>query len=397
MKVSKLPVLYWLIVLAVFTIPISQFLSVRILFCICLFSFFIKETNGGSLRFLKNAWDIVLYLSVLVFGLAYSEDINTGLKVMETSFALFAFPFIFRNVDHFQRDRFNTILLSFATGLVLASLICLAAAGFSFYQHRDIGVFFFYQLAQQIDLQPTYLAYYLCFATTLVLYFFYYEVIKMPQWIFAVVVFFLFSMLMLTAGRTAYISMLLTFSFFILKFLFEVKSSSNQKIIFLFSIVLLTAMLVVNHFDLNIGYRAVVGNNDYWERLVLWKAALDANPDFLFGVGTGDYKVVLNAYFLRHGLYQYAESSYNSHNQFIQSLFSNGLIGLASLLLLLVRPLYLSVTHQNILGILVFFPFLIYGITEVFLGRYQGVVFFAFLHQCFISHYFAKTTISGKN
>ena len=48
------------------------------------------------------------------------------------------------------------------------------------------------------------------------------------------------------------------------------------------------------------------------------------------------------------------------------------------------RPLYLAVKNKNILAILCMFPFLIYGMTEVFLGRYQGVVFFALLHQVFI-------------
>ena len=45
----------------------------------------------------------------------------------------------------------------------------------------------------------------------------------------------------------------------------------------------------------------------------------------------------------------------------------------------------LSFKNNNSFGVLVFFPFLIYGVTEVFLGRYQGVIFFALLHQVFIN------------
>jgi hypothetical protein len=57
---------------------------------------------------------------------------------------------------------------------------------------------------------------------------------------------------------------------------------------------------------------------------------------------------------------------------------------------MIVRPIYLSVRNRNILGTLIFFPFLIYGMTEVFLGRYQGVVFFALLHQLFMALYHSQ-------
>lgn len=128
--------------------------------------------------------------------------------------------------------------------------------------------------------------------------------------------------------------------------------------------------------------------NDSWDRLVLWESAMKANPDLIFGVGTGD-KALLNNYYTSHGLEKFAKENYNSHNQFIQILFTNGVLGLLALLILIARPIYLSIRHQDVLGTLVFFPFLIYGVTEVFLGRYQGIVFFALLHQVFISYYYS--------
>jgi O-antigen ligase len=126
--------------------------------------------------------------------------------------------------------------------------------------------------------------------------------------------------------------------------------------------------------------------NDSWDRYDLWKSAISANTDVFFGVGTGDYKIVLNKYFHSHGMAEYEANNLNAHNQFIQIFLSNGILGLMSLIILLGRPLVISFRRRNTLGILVFFPFLLYGITEVFLGRYQGVVFFAFLHQVLMAH-----------
>jgi O-antigen ligase len=387
MNLNKTQILYRLIQLLAFMIPLSQFLSVRLLFFICIYSLFVNEMSGSFRRFLKNSWDAILYLLILLLGLLYSDDLNLGLRTMETSFSLLAFPIIFSKIAPLQQNQLNTVLKSFVVGLLIACTICLWSSALLFYQNGEISTFFYYQFAQKIELQPTYLAYYLCFAITIGLYFLYYEMAKVPSWFLVLIVLYLFAILMLTAGRTAYISILLTFSFFILKYLYEERAGTIKTITFLISILLLIGILIVNHFDLNTSYINAEENNDFWERLVLWKAALQANPNFLFGVGTGDYKLVLNQYFISHDLQRFAMSSYNSHNQFIQILFSNGLIGLISLVFLIGRPIYLSLKHQNILGILIFFPFLIYGVTEVFLGRYQGVVFFSFLHQCLISHY----------
>jgi O-antigen ligase len=118
----------------------------------------------------------------------------------------------------------------------------------------------------------------------------------------------------------------------------------------------------------------------------LWKSALSANDHPILGVGTGDDKEVLNNYFIAHDMARYASENLNAHNQFIQTYLSNGLLGLVSLVLLIGQPLYMGFRRDHSLTILVVFPFIIYGMTEVFLGRYQGVVFFALMHQLFVSH-----------
>jgi len=350
-----------------------------------LFSFLQGRSNRLH-QFTRNAWDILLFQAVLAVGLLYSEDKVTGWKVLETSFSLIALSIVFSAIS-INRKQFSAIILFFVYGLLVASVICLAVASYSFYQESNIESFFFYQLTETVNLQPTYFAYYLCFAISFMLYELYNNESNLSRRIITGIITILFIVLMLTAGRTAYISMLFSFSFFILKFFSDSKSDSRQKLTAFLSVFLLLAMLVINYFDFNIIAQGMASNNDYWERFTLWESAIEANPDFILGVGTGDYKNVLNNYFNSHDLVNYANESLNSHNQFIHSFFSNGLLGLLFLILLLSRPLYLSVRNQHVLGILVFFSFLIYGVTEVFLGRYQGVVFFAFLHQLFISHY----------
>jgi O-antigen ligase len=377
----------------VFSIPISQFLSARLLIITLVFSLFVASSTANWSRLLHNSWDMLLMLLVLTFGLLYSRDLGFGLKVLEANFCLLSLPIILSRVYEFDEKLLHKIFHFFLYGISSACLICLFYAIHLYTQDVNIEVFFFYKLTAILDFQPTYFAYYLCFAVSIVLYFIYYQRGEYPVWISMTLLLIFFLVLMLTAGRTSYIAMLLVFSFFILKFLFDGWHKAHTKLAFGTSLCLLILMLLINYFDLNTSFIQLNDNNDYWERISLWKSALHATPNIWLGAGTGDYKSVLNEYFKINGLKQYAELNFNSHNQFIQSFFSNGVLGLLSLLLLLGRPLYLSIKNQNVLGIMTFFSFFVYGMTEVFLGRYQGVIFFAFLHQCFIRYYNSKVLI----
>jgi O-antigen ligase len=304
---------------------------------------------------------------------------------METSFSLLALPIILNKLT-FTQAIFHRIFLSFISGLLVTCVICLSNSGFEFIQYGDSSAFFFEQLTKSINIQPTYMAYYLCLAVTVCLYYLYYEPDKISIPFLIGVLVFYFVVLMLTEGRTAYVSMVFIFSFFILKYLFEEVRIKPKRMAFAISIIFIMSMLLINHYNFNTSSETVSG--DYWERLALWKSAINANVNYIFGVGTGDYKDVLNRYYSAQGMDEYAKGSYNSHNQFIQLFFSNGILGLIALMVMIARPLYLSFKIQNSLGILIVFPFVLYGMTEVFLGRYQGVVFFAFCHQIVILQYY---------
>jgi len=366
-----------------FSLPISQWMSVRILILGLVFSLFIKSKETGRVGFLALAWDPVLYLIVLLVGLEYSVDLQTGWRVVETSLSLIALPIMVSKIEPFKKDYLNNIFLAFSLGVIVASIICLVNAWYLYGRTGSIDVFFFENLTDIIDSHPTYLAYYLIASITFGLYILHYEPGNLPSWSIVVTVAFLFLMLMLTGGTTSFVSMLFILAFFILKFMLDEKK--NRRISMLFLVTLMIAgMFAFNEF--NRGSSATL-RNDSWERFVLWESAIKANPNVLFGVGTGDYRSVLNTYYDSHDLRDYASVNLNSHNQFIYTYFANGLLGLFCLIVLLGRPIYLSVRNGSTLGALIFFPFIIYGVTEVFFGRYQGVVLFALMQQAFYAYY----------
>jgi O-antigen ligase len=380
MEKNKLGRLYFALVqLFFFTVPLSQFLSIRLLL-LCAFLMLFNKPNYSTL--IKRGWDIMLYLVIILVGLTYSENFLSGISVLETNFSLLAIPLLFSSSRLVHPKIMTKFFGFFILGLLLNCFISLATASFMFYKTGSENGFFFYELTKFLDFQPTYFAYYLVFAITFIIYQLNNSKDGFHPVLLAILALFFFGVLMLTGGRTSFISLLLIFSFFTLRFFLEKRKIEQWTILVLigFMMTCMFATSVYRNKD-----RSVI-LDDSWDRYDLWKSAIDANPNIIFGVGTGDYKSVLNEYFLAHRMEKYAFGNFNSHNQFIQIFLSNGLLGFFAVVLLIGRPLYLSFKNDNTLGILIFFPFMIYGVTEVFLGRYQGIVFYAFLHQVFISH-----------
>lgn len=380
-------VLWWMLKAFAFSVPLSSFLSIRILVLTSLYGLFVCRPSHVPLKLARYAWDLMLFIATLIFGLSYTADLTSGIQMLETNFCLFALPLVFAFVDPINKSTIKKLSMTYLVGLALASLIMIGSSAFKYAESIDVSKFTYYNLTDTLGFQPTYFAYYLSFGICLMLYGLYTNQASISRNIILVGILFLFFVLMLTASRTAYLGLLLILSFFILRYFFG-ESKSSTKVVALVSIFLLLSMLLFNYFDLNTLMADADEGTDFWERFTLWDAALRANPNPIFGVGTGDYKVVLNQYYLSQGMTLFAEENYNSHNQFIQIYFSNGIFGLLSLCILICRPLYLSFRVQNPLGILIIFPFIVYGITEVFLGRLQGVVFFVFCHQLVVNQYY---------
>jgi O-antigen ligase len=320
---------------------------------------------------------------VLLFGLLYTQDVKTGLSVLETSFSFVGVAMILNSLGNFGMAALIDVLSSFVLGVLCACAICLVHAMISYIQLGNPNVFFFYELTGIIDSHPTYLAYYLIAAITFCLYLLNLQSGHRHPFLISVTILFFFVMLILTGGQTSFVSVLLVFSFFILQFILE-KKTKARRMVFILVAAMVGLMFVYSSTSLNEQEKKL---NDSWDRMVVWQSALKANSNILLGMGTGDYKLVLNDYYRSHGLESYAKINFNSHNQLVQTLLTNGLIGLIAIVLLIGRPLYLAFKQDDAFGVLMFFPFIIYGMTEVFLGRYQGVVFFSLLHQLFVSYY----------
>lgn len=359
-------------------------MATRLLVLALVVSLFVRNNPGEFFaRWFRRSWDVLLYILVLVAGVIYSSDKTTATGVLETNFCFLGFSLILARLESFDEVYRNSLLRSFTTGVIVAALICTVYAIYRFSKGEGPDVFYFYEFTNIIQSHPTYTAYHIIFAITFLLVGYSSGLSRFNGKQMIAIITFLFAVLILTGGRTAFVSLLLVVAFFVLRFFTEDKAPNSGYLAILSAVMLICMLLASEYSD---RYNTMM-QNDSWERFSLWKSAVQASDNILLGVGTGDYKTELNDYYREHGMTQYERGSFNAHNQFLQIYFSNGLLGLVVLVIMFARPLYTSVRRRNAMGVLVFFSFIIYGMTEVFLGRFQGVVFYAMMHQIFVSYY----------
>ncbi|MDZ7646839.1 MAG: hypothetical protein U5K54_06490 [Cytophagales bacterium] len=153
---------YWLIILVAFSIPLSQYLNVRILLVSVVLTLFLGLNRFTLSNLFRDSWDILIYVSVLIFGLLYTTDLAQGLRVLETNFSFLAIPIIVTSLQ-LNSKQLNNLWLAFILGLLTASAICISFALFSFFQDHELGHFLTTTLPVRLVSIPTHFAYYLSF------------------------------------------------------------------------------------------------------------------------------------------------------------------------------------------------------------------------------------------
>jgi O-antigen ligase len=378
----------YLFLLFCFSIPISQLASSRLLILLSIVSLFVGHRPFHWKFFIQQWWDVAFYFLVLVAGVAYSQNTDLGFRQLETSLCLLALPLVVYRLGPLYKQNLTQSFQAFVAGLVVSCATCLGVASYHYAlsSQPSFDFFLYENLTKIIDAQPTYFGYYLVFGITFALYKFYFETHRRHLFIPVAAVVFFFFVLLLTGSQTVFISLLFVFSFFISKYLIQ-RTSKRESL----AVILVIAAIAIlgtwtTWAPLQEGRDT---HTDYWERFALWEAALNAGSNIWVGVGTGDYEDALNQYYRGHQMGQFAQSNLNAHNQYVQLMLSNGILGLVAFLVMMVRPLYLATASKDLLGVLLLYPFVLYGINEVFLGRYQGVVFFGLVHQTLIAYYAA--------
>ena len=163
--------------------------------------------------------------------------------------------------------------------------------------------------------------------------------------------------------------LLLFIPLFLFLFLFSPFKSRFQEVLRLNDLSILDVEHIERHNDERI--------NGLTFRLILWREALAtmSGKDYIFGKGvTKNTEKILENRLIKLGLTHH--SKYNPHNQYVDTFWRTGILGLFFLLLIPLYSLHTGIKTRN--GMLIQFSLfmLVIMFTESIFGRVNGVYFF---------------------
>lgn len=113
-------------------------------------------------------------------------------------------------------------------------------------------------------------------------------------------------------------------------------------------------------------------------RLIMWTISTQVLTEHPLGVGTANVDDYLYAKLTKLKQYKLAKKYYNPHNQYLQSGIEIGMIGLAVLLLLLIKATNLAWKQRNYLLLFIVVNLAFNMLFESMLQRQSGIVFYTF-------------------
>ena len=351
---------------------------------------------------------IVFYLWQLV-GIIYSDNITTGWNIFFSRLSLFLFPFVLAIPGKQVLKNVKLLLKLFAVSTTLIIICCFLYATyksvsfqnglFLFNPHPPQGYWmsYYYGSFFSFNQHPSYLAMYVILSVYIALESWFDKSLILPRrrlWLF-ISIFLLISIYFLSS-RSGIICVVLLFPIY---FIYKIKTWSKGKghIIILSILVISLALFPIFRSNERVKSGLIAISNGSIKqtaiddgRVVIWNSALRIiRNNLIFGVGIGDVKTELMKEYKRVGDQDLIDKRYNVHNQFLEVVVENGIIGLVFFLAMLAYMFRIAFYKRNLLYGLFLMMMLVFFMFETVLYRLAGVSFFA-LFSFLLIHLDAK-------
>lgn len=334
---------------------------------------------------------LALYL-LFVISLFFSENVKLALRGMERSLTMLLIPFII--LSHKREDfKLKNIYVSLGTGLFVGMIICWTVIVKTILANDRPWVqaqYFFkwvytgWNAVEPIDGHPSY------FAVMLVI--FIVGLIRLPEFSnlrknkikFSLLVAPFFLFLIETSSRIGVICLVVILTVTIFR-KFEIK-----RIFYAIGLIVVLAFLA-NKFDyLGSKLTTIVDTKgnitfDRYDRWIAIYSDFKERGDWIFGVGTGDARAFYQEVYSKNGFQLALENKYNAHNQYLEFLVTNGVIGL--IVYLTVILVFYKNTGLRGEALSFFIIIVLFSGSETIFGLSKGVFFFTFLYAFYILWY----------
>jgi len=347
----------------------------------------------------KSKFLFILFLLLFVWqiiGMLYSDNSKDGWRNIVLRLSLFVFPVVLILPGEKIKNRITFLLQTFTLSTFLFLLICLGYALFRSISIQDgvlvfipnpaeypwLNYFYGYELA--IFQHASYLSMYILFSVFIAIEAYFDNTIKKKNrtfWLILSIV--LFISIYLLSSRAEILAAVISVPVYLIYKLWKF----GRKLYFI--LLLTVCFIILIPFTIsNPRFRYYFNNESKIEitnkfsdesRITIWKAAIQIiGNNVLFGVGTGDIQTELNKEYERTGDKNILpENNLNAHNQFLEILLENGLIGLLIFLSVFGIMFYIAISEKNLLYIIFLIIIFISFLFETMLNRLAGVSFFS--------------------
>jgi len=357
-----------------------------------------------KIKKLYNAKVPLLFMSLYVvyfISLSWSDNYDEAFFHLFMKSPILIFPLILCSTFLNKPFSQSPIFKGFIIGCLLASLTCIINA---FINYPVLGLYSFYYTNFSMFMHPAYFSSLLILASCIIIWYLAanwqsYTAVKK---VLGVLIFFLFaSEILVLASRIAIITFALINFIFIFYFF-------KRKLYIAGIAILLTGVLAsyaVGKFARmepvwQYAKNNLIENSDNYNdakhstesitvRLLIWEEItkeLLKNP--LLGVGIGDARDELIKLHKKSGLTGALKRKLNAHNQFLQTAFTLGIIGLLILISCLLLPFIQSIRQGRFIYPLFLLAMWLFMCTESIFEQSAGVHLYAFFNAiCWLGSY----------
>ncbi len=329
-----------------------------------------------------------------ICGLILTGSLNSGVERIFKRLSFILFPLVLFFPGGRIIKNINFIIRLFAIGTFIYFTFCLANAFHNSLAIKDgTWIFnphpvdftyenFFYSDRLSTPLHPTYLTMFIILSVLISLESFFDQslsFIKRGLWLAFSIIFLI--AIYLLSSRAGFLAAAVVLPFF---FFYKFFGKVPGWIMVGSLIILLAGFIRIAKTNDRISYSlegiSKESLNEAFEkdlRHFIWKSALGViKHNIVLGVGAGNASPKLKKEFIGRGYVEGYYDDLNAHNEFLEVLLENGLIGFIIFLCIPGYMIYLAISERNLLYGLYIIMMIIFFFFESVLNRLAGVTFF---------------------
>lgn len=398
---------YNLPLLIAFFLPFGiNYAIIILVWTFCFFSF--DNVKIGFKTIFQNKWSFILlgFFLLHIAGFFYSENKSEAISAIEIKLCFLAFPILIF-ASQFNTENIKKIFISFVTGCILTSVLCIFKAFFLLI-FENTNAFFYSDFA--FFIHPSYMAMYLVLSQLIVILFY-------PKWL---------SHLSHVNLKIGFISMIFLVTIFLCSskmglitsvillpstFCFILYQNGYYKIILGLILTLILGIFIAfkafpapfERFKTAFNVTSSIETIDKSDaestavRILVWKESIKIIKQHIwFGTSPADANQKLYIAYEQNGMTGALAKKLNAHNQYLQTFIGTGILGFVLLLIMTLFLIIYSFFKKNyilmLFSILISFNFMV----ESMLQSQAGFIFFTFFLCLFLKYNLKDITIHSK-